>query len=65
MAERDVHEEIAAQIHVIAAANLNLIMLLETSCPGPHKYVQHRDRKPPWCNACGYTGAGFRVKEAQ
>jgi hypothetical protein len=20
-----------------------------------HRPVQHRDRKPPWCNACGWT----------
>lgn len=20
-----------------------------------HKPVQHRDRKPPWCNECGWS----------
>ena len=27
-------------------------------CPGPHRAVQHRDRKPPWCEACGRTERG-------
>lgn len=29
-----------------------------TKSPAPcvdHKPVQHRDLKPPWCNACGLT----------
>lgn len=24
------------------------------ACPN-HKEVQHRDRKPPWCNKCGWS----------
>lgn len=27
-------------------------------CPN-HKEVQHRDRMPPWCNACGWRWATF------
>lgn len=23
-------------------------------CPD-HREVQHRDRKPPWCNTCGWN----------
>lgn len=32
------------------------------SCPGDHKGVQHRDRKPPWCPHCGRTDRGVRIK---
>ena len=31
------------------------------ACPGPHSYVQHRDGREPWCQACGYTAQGSRV----
>lgn len=31
------------------------------ACPGPHHPVQHRDRKPPWCAACGRTARGVEV----
>lgn len=30
------------------------------ACPGPHAPVQHRDRKPPWCPACGRDAMGTR-----
>ena len=32
------------------------------ACPGDHKTVQHRDRKPPWCPHCGRTERGERIK---
>ncbi len=35
---------------------------VRAACPGPHKLVQHRDGKSPWCRVCGYTAGGVRVK---
>lgn len=32
------------------------------ACPGSHQPVQHRDGRPPWCAACGYTRDGERIK---
>lgn len=54
-------EAIAEQARRVAAAHLDLAALILAACPGPHEYVQHRDRRPPWCNACRYTAAGFKV----
>lgn len=34
-------------------------------CPGPHVTSQHRDRKPPWCNACGRDDTGVMRKKSQ
>jgi hypothetical protein len=32
-------------------------------CPGEHRYVRHRDGKPPWCDACGFTDIGLYRSE--
>jgi hypothetical protein len=32
-------------------------------CPGEHRYVRHRDNRPPWCDACGYTDVGLHLTE--
>jgi hypothetical protein len=32
------------------------------ACPGEHRLVQHRDGKPPWCEACGRDGMGRQVR---
>lgn len=32
--------------------------------PG-HKPVQHRDRKPPWCNECGWSSPAPAVAAVQ
>lgn len=40
------------------AARAALRTELESNCPGPHEPVQHRDRRPPWCDTCGYTSDG-------
>ena len=32
--------------------------LVRELCPGPHWVLQHRDRQPPWCKACGRTERG-------
>lgn len=34
---------------------------LESNCPGPHEPVHHLDRRPPWCDTCGYTNDGENV----
>lgn len=46
---------------------LKLAAAIAAACPQPHRYVQHRDRRPPWCAACRYTADGERIdnKEAQ
>jgi hypothetical protein len=36
---------------------------LGDQCPGEHRYVQHRDGKLPWCDACGYTDTGLHRRE--
>lgn len=53
---------ITAQARHVADAQIGLSALLLASCPGPHRYVQHRDGRPPWCRACGYTAAGDPVE---
>lgn len=35
---------------------------LSAFCPGPHRLVQHRDTRQPWCEACRYTADGLRVE---
>lgn len=35
--------------------------LIAEQCPGPHAYVQHRDRRDPWCRVCRYTAAGQKI----
>lgn len=42
-------------------ARLNLADAIREACPKPHAYVQHRDRQPPWCEACGYAEDGTRI----
>jgi hypothetical protein len=32
-------------------------------CPGLHRYVDHGDVKPPWCDSCGYTDVGLHRSE--
>lgn len=37
----------------------NLEEYVANLCPGPHRTVQHRDGKPPWCNLCRRTWDGL------
>jgi hypothetical protein len=30
---------------------------MRARCPGEHRYVQHGDGKPQWCEACGLTNS--------
>ena len=47
--------------HAFLDAGRALRTELESHCPGSHEPVQHLDRRPPWCNACGYTNDGENV----
>lgn len=44
-----------------AAYDAAIKKLVAKNCPGEHKPVQHRDRKPPWCHLCGCTADGNKV----
>lgn len=57
----DPAEAIRAAIAQVWAAANHAEALIAEHCPGPHDYVQHRDRKPPWCNACRYTESGEKI----
>ena len=48
-------------------ARLNLADAIREACPAGnlHAYVQHRDRLPAWCEACGYSEDGTRVREVR
>jgi len=54
--------EVAAQL-VVDARN-RLSGMLTAACPGPHHFVQHRDHRPPWCDACRYTPDGIPIRTA-
>jgi hypothetical protein len=55
---------IAVAAGEVYAANARLEGLLRDNCRGPHRYVQHRDRKQPWCDACRYQVDGTPVDVA-
>jgi hypothetical protein len=46
-------------------ARANLQEAVKDVCPGDHAVRQHRDRKPPWCPACGRGDDGRRHKEIE
>lgn len=56
------HETIAAARTWYVEARDNLADTLLKECPAPHRPVQHRDRKPAWCEACGYAEDDTRIK---
>lgn len=60
----DVHQQIQDAIGEVWEAVSRAEQLIASNCPGPHRYVQHRDHKPPWCNQCRYTEAGYKVPPA-
>ena len=43
-------------------AEIALRDLVRELCPGPHWVMQHRDRQPPWCEACGRTERGLMAR---
>lgn len=43
------------------SAQNRLLDAVARACPGTHRPVQHRDRKPPWCKECGRTTYGQHV----
>lgn len=46
-----------------AHARRELEETIQRACPGPHVLVQHRDRLPAWCHACGRDGTGQRQRD--
>lgn len=50
---------------LVTEARQRLADLLTAACPGPHRFVQHRDHRPPWCKACRYTAIGQPVPTAE
>lgn len=54
-------DEIVNAALAFERARTRLLRRIAAQCPGPHQFVQHRDRRPPWCNACRYTADGLKV----
>lgn len=59
----DIHERIESARQLVNRALEALHMGMIAGCPGPHDFVQHRDRREPWCNTCRYTVMGERVPQ--
>ncbi|HEY6115301.1 MAG TPA: hypothetical protein VI172_05030 [Candidatus Dormibacteraeota bacterium] len=59
----DPDEAIHLQRLRLLDARIALCDLIRDACPGPHKAVQHRDGRPPWCRVCGYTDDGTNIPE--
>lgn len=59
-AERRLITDLAEQA---GDARTALADALARLCPGgdDHGFVQHRDRRPPWCPLCHYTQWGAAV----
>lgn len=45
------------------AAERALRESVEAHCLRPHNPTQHRDGKPPWCEACGRTARGVLIMD--
>lgn len=45
-------------------ARAELSKFVHDHCPGPHRLVQHRDGRPPWCKACRRNRRGGRIDPA-
>lgn len=56
-------DEVAEARSDVVAASLRLAEVIRAGCPGPHRYVQHRDARPAWCPECGYGQDGVRYHE--
>jgi hypothetical protein len=46
-----------------AAADLEETITFWCPAEGKHAYTQHRDGKPAWCNACGFSADGTAQKD--
>jgi hypothetical protein len=57
----DIHEAANQAAQIIHEARTRLDALLVAACPGPHLFVVHKDKNPPWCDACRYTADGVRI----
>lgn len=58
----DIHKTIAECRDLVTRALDNMQVGMLASCPLPHKFIQHPDDTDPWCEACGYSVMGERVK---
>lgn len=56
-------DQIAEARRQVQEAGLRLAGLLRALCPGIHRFIQHRDLRPPWCPSCGYGQDGVRYRE--
>lgn len=59
------HAFIASLAAALTDARRDLADAIREACPAGHShaYVQHRDRLPAWCEACGYAEDGMRIRE--
>ena len=57
MSEIEVDPFIALRV-AADEAELALYAAVKAACPGEHHPVQHRDRKPAWCQSCGRDSDG-------
>jgi hypothetical protein len=64
MAEPDPRDLIAAVVATARAARERAEELIAANCAGPHRYVQHRDGREPWCPVCGYGDSGSQLRTA-
>lgn len=62
--ERD-DNDFAGLRSVANATERRLTDAVTRRCPGPHNPAQHRDGQVPWCNACGRTYRGVRIKDME
>ena len=60
-----IHQVIAEMRAQAVQLQVELDRAVYEACPGPHLPRQHRDGRPPWCTACGYTASGLRVEEIE
>lgn len=56
-------DAITALRRSLEVTRIQLAAVVMTARPGPHRTAQRRDRRPPWCAACGRTAEGEQIKE--
>jgi hypothetical protein len=56
MSPDEVLSELRSQLD---SAQTRLAHYVSLLCPGPHRLIQHRDRRPPWCPECGRDNRGI------
>lgn len=56
-------QRITELARIAVDARLNLADAIRDACPKPHRFVQHRDHQPAWCNTCGRGELGVRYAD--